>query len=81
MAAPVSTSTSADRLIRYMLPVLHIAVLALSVLLIAYITYDTLLNISFVTNPRYLKVQLWICLFFLAEILIECVLSETCHPK
>lgn len=75
MVTPVSTDRPVDKLRRYLLPVLHIAVLALSVLLIAYITYDTLLNISFVTNPRYLRVQLWICVFFLAEILFEWILS------
>ncbi len=44
--------------------------------LIFLITYDTLQNISFITNRLYLKIQLWICLFFLFDIAVECALSE-----
>lgn len=55
--------------------ILHALVISASVALIAYITYDTLQNVSFMASPTYQKVQLWICLFFLFDILIECLLS------
>lgn len=58
-----------------LLPVLHILVLAGALALIAYITYDTLLNVSFVTSERFLKVQMWICIFFEVEIFLEWLLS------
>lgn len=73
--ASVSTTSIAGRMRRLLLPVLHVMVLVCAVALIAYITYDTLINVSFVTNPRYLEVQLWICLFFQFEILMEWILS------
>lgn len=47
----------------------------LAVVMIAYITYDTLRNISFIADPRYMKIQLWICIAFLVDILIETFLS------
>ena len=54
---------------------LHILVLGGALGLIAYITYDTMLNVSFVTSEQYLKVQMWICLFFEIEIFAEWMLS------
>lgn len=56
--------------------VLRIMLLIVAWGLIALITYDTLNNISFLTNPFYLKIQLWICLFFLFDIAVEFTLSE-----
>lgn len=64
-----------DSLRRRLLPVLHILVLAGALALIAYITYDTMRNVSFVTSEQYLKVQMWICVFFEIEIFAEWILS------
>lgn len=50
-------------------------VLAGALALIAYISYDTLMNVSFVDSPEFLKVQMWICIFFEIEIFIEFLLS------
>lgn len=75
MAIDSTTHPIAAHLRRYLLPAMHVAVLAVSILLIAYITYDTLLNISFISNPRYLRVQLWACIFFIVEILVESMLA------
>ncbi len=55
---------------------MHIITLLLSVCLIAYITYDTLLNVSFLADPRYMTIQLWICFFFELDVLVELLLSE-----
>lgn len=60
---------------RRILLILHLLVLAASVGLIAYISYDTFQNISFVADRDYIRVQLWICLFFLFDIAVEWALS------
>lgn len=73
--AAVSLRSIDDSLRRRLLPVLHILVLAGALALIAYITYDTMVNVSFVTSEQYLKVQMWICIFFEIEIFAEWLLS------
>ncbi len=55
---------------------MHITTLVLSVALIAYITYDTLRNVSFLADPRYMKVQFWICMFFIVDVIVEWAVSE-----
>lgn len=50
---------------------LHWLVLAASLLLIFQISWDAFNNISFVTNAVYLKVQFWVCLFFIVDVFIE----------
>ena len=44
---------------------LHIIILLLSLFLVISISVDTFRNIQFYTETWYLKIQLWICLFFL----------------
>ncbi|MCM1348631.1 MAG: ion channel [Firmicutes bacterium] len=56
---------------RRLLNLLHVMVIALSVVLIYAVTYDTLNSISLITDKRYLKLQFWICIIFFAETLIE----------
>lgn len=53
----------------------HLLVLAGAVLLMVLISIDTFRNISFVGNPTYLRIQFWICLLFMADIIIEMVTS------
>lgn len=55
---------------------LRIMVLAVSVGLIAVITLDALNNVSFLADEQYTKIQLWVCLFFMADIFIEWLLAE-----
>lgn len=50
---------------------LHIAVLAGSIALITFISYDTFRNVSFLENQRYLDVQFWICMLFMVDIVVE----------
>lgn len=75
MTRTVSTSAEEHPRSR-LLFLLHLMVLAASVFLIVYITYDTVRNVSFVSNPRYLEVQFWICVLFVAEIVVEFFLSR-----
>lgn len=75
---PTTTATpqpAPHRWREHLLLAIHLIAILLSCLLVAYITYDTLRNVSFVADPRYLRVQFWICLFFIFDILVEVTLS------
>ncbi len=58
-------------LLRFM----HILVLLGSIGLIVLISYDCFRNISFLANPTYMKIQLWICVLFMLDVVIEFFLS------
>lgn len=55
--------------------ILHIMILLMCLFLIVSISIDTFRNIPFLTQTRYLKIQWWICLFFLFDFLLEFILS------
>lgn len=55
---------------------LHWSVLVLSVGLIVLITHETLKDVSFLDDGRYLDVQFYVCLFFLFDIFVEWLLSD-----
>ena len=55
--------------------VLHVAILILSVILVIAISIDTFKSDTDVVSETYLNIQLWICLFFLADFFIEWVLA------
>lgn len=50
--------------------------LILSLLLIVYISYDTFMQIPFLSNKNYMSFQLIVCLIFIAEFFIELSLSD-----
>ena len=54
---------------------LHLLVLAGACLLIFMISEDTLHDVSFIADPRYLKAQLWICVLFLADLFVDFLLA------
>lgn len=56
--------------------ILHIIILFLSVFLIIWISIDTFNNISYQTQGIYLKIQFWVCLFFLLDFVLELFLSD-----
>lgn len=56
---------------RHLRELSHWLVLIASIILIVLISWDAFNNISFVSNPLYLKVQFWICLFFIADVFVE----------
>lgn len=56
--------------------VLHVMILMLSLFLIIDISIDTFNNIPFITQTTYLKTQFWICMFFIADFLLEFLLSK-----
>lgn len=55
---------------------LHVMVLLLSVFLVVSISIDTFKNVAFYHEPRFMKVQLWICLLFMADFFIELLMSR-----
>ena len=67
----VTTKQNVPEWQQRLLLVLHLAVLAGSLALIAFISYDTFRNVSFIENQRYLNAQFWICLLFLVDIVVE----------
>ena len=62
---------------RIILRTLHTLVLLASLALIVLISWDAFHNISFIANPTYLKIQLWICLFFM----FDCIVEFFLYPK
>lgn len=59
--------------------VLHVIILLLSLFIVVSISIDTFKGIPFYTQASYMKVQLWICLFFLFDFVLEFFLSK--HKK
>ena len=56
--------------------VLHVMILLLSLFLIVDISIDTFNNIPFISQTSYLKTQFWICMFFIADFILEFFLSK-----
>lgn len=56
--------------------VLNFVVLALSVFLIVSISVDTLKNIAFYNEPRFMRIEYWICLAFLMDFFLELAISR-----
>lgn len=50
-------------------------VIALSAVLIVFISIDTFLQKPFLTNPVYMKFQFWMCIVFMAEFFVQAYLS------
>ena len=51
--------------------ILHIFILLMSLFLVISISIDTFHNIPFLNQGSYLKIQFWICMFFLFDFLLE----------
>lgn len=51
-------------------------VLGLSVLLIVYISVNTFNDIPFLTDHKYMTFQLWVCIFFIFDFVVELLLSH-----
>lgn len=55
--------------------ILHIIILLLSLFLVICISIDTFKNMAFYRQPGFMKLQLWICIIFLADWLIELLIA------
>lgn len=53
----------------------HLLALCGAAMLIFIISYDAICKVSFISDSRYIHVQLWICLLFIADILVEVAMS------
>ena len=51
--------------------ILHIIILLMSLFLVISISIDTFKGIPFYTQSSYMKIQLWICLWFLFDFVLE----------
>ena len=56
--------------------ILHVIILLLSLFLVISISVDTFKGIPFYTQSLYMKVQLWICILFLFDFILELFLSK-----
>lgn len=65
-----------DIFIKDIYNVLHVIILILSLFLVISISIDTFNDVPFQTEKSYLKVQLWICVFFLFDFFLELFLSR-----
>lgn len=72
----VSSNKNAPHWQQRLLLWLHLSVLAGSIALIAFISYDTFRNISFIENQKYLQAQFWICMLFMVDIIVEFFVTE-----
>lgn len=59
----------------YLLLALRLSVVAASVVLVLVISWDTFNSMSFTADPFYLRLQKWICYFFLLDIAVEWAMS------
>lgn len=57
------------------LDIAHAVILLLSVMLIAFISYDTFNNIPFLQNKAYMAFQLMVCMVFIADFFLELFLT------
>lgn len=56
--------------------VLHIIILLMSLFLVISISVDTFKGIPFYTQTSYIKIQLWICLWFLFDFVLELLMAK-----
>lgn len=59
----------------FVLSAMRVIVLCAALWLILIVTRDTLDNVSFLVDPRYLRIQFWICMVFMADIIVELLLG------
>lgn len=70
------TSKEEDILKLQITKTLHIISAFMLVVLGVSISIDTFKNMSYLTGNTYMKIQLWICIYFLISLFIEFILSK-----
>ncbi|MBD5243638.1 MAG: two pore domain potassium channel family protein [Barnesiella sp.] len=76
MSTRISTHSLSPEAVRIIKSVLNLVMLALSVMLIAYISYNTFNDIPFLTNRRYMNFQFWVCMVFIFDFFMELWLAD-----
>ena len=75
MAVNLCIGSSIDRATRRLLTMLHWLVLISSGALVGWITRDTLEGTVFLQSRHYMTFQLWVCLFFQIDIIVEWIVA------
>lgn len=65
-----------SKLIGASLDAMRVAVFVLSAMLIVYISYDTFTGRNFLENHRYMRFQLWVCVFFIVDFFYELAFAD-----
>ncbi len=73
---PEVTSDSKLRTQETIIKILHIISAFMLVVLGVSISIDTFNNLSYLTGNIYIKIQFWICIYFLFSLLIEFLISK-----
>lgn len=60
---------------RRVITILHLMVLAASAIMVVWVSKESLENISFLTDGAYMHFQLWVCILFIFDIVVEFVLT------
>ena len=55
---------------------LHIVILILSLILVIYISIDTFKNEAFYVQPRFIRLQFWVCVVFLFDFFVEFFMAK-----
>lgn len=55
---------------------MRLVVIILSIVMVAMISLDTLRNISFLADRTYLRVQFYICLVFILDVIVEWIFTD-----
>ena len=64
-----------DQLRNDIVRALRLIIMLLSVMLIAYISYDTFRDEDFLENHSYMTFQFWVCIVFLFDFFVEMILA------
>lgn len=76
MSLPMLLRRPSHETVRVVQSVLNWVMLALSLMLIAYISYNTFNDIPFLTNRRYMNFQFWVCMVFIFDFFMELWLAD-----
>ena len=55
---------------------LNLLVFALALALVVFISIDTFMQKPFLTNPVYMRFQLWVCVVFMVEFFVQVYLAD-----
>lgn len=76
MLMPDNETTKTTKGIKILTTALHLTILTASAIMIVWVSEITLKNMSFLNDRAYMHFQLWMCLLFLGDILVETVLAK-----
>lgn len=74
----ITSSTTPHRPLwhHHLVSAMRLVVIILSIVMVAMISLDTLRNISFLADRTYLRVQFYICLVFILDVIVEWIFTD-----